>query len=93
MFKKLSAALNVIKVLMALVPLVRPLIVQVEVPGFGPEKKDAVLTAVEGTIDILPWDISTDTKETTLKIVAGLIDVIIGVLNLIGHTWISEVSE
>lgn len=87
MFKNLGKAIEVIKVLLAIIPLVRPLIAQVEIPGFGPDKKKAVLAALSGAIDLLPWSISTEVKDTVSKIVAGLIDVIIGVLNLLGHTW------
>ena len=90
MFKKFGDAMNVLKVILALIPLLRPLIAQVEVPGFGPEKKAAVLTALGGTIDLLPWNISADVKETVLKVVGALIDAIIGVLNLLGHNWNTE---
>ena len=90
MFKGLEKAIEIIKVVLALIPLVRPLIAQVEIPGFGPEKKQAVLTALGGAIDLLPWNISDSVKETALKIVAGLIDVIVGILNLLGHDWNTE---
>jgi len=97
MFKKLGDALNVIKVLLAIVALIRPLLAQVEVPGFGADKKAAVLTCLGSAIDLLPWAISAEVKETALKIVGGFIDVILGVLNLLGHDWKkkldSEVSE
>lgn len=91
MFKGLGKAIEVIKVLLAIIPLVRPLIVQVEVPGFGADKKAAVLTALGGGIDLLPWNISAEVKATVLKIVGGLIDVIVGILNLLGHDWNTEV--
>jgi hypothetical protein len=85
--KKFALALKVIKVLLAIVPLVRKVIEQVEIPGNGPEKKAAVLAALGNTIDALPWEISPEVKETALRIIGGLIDVIIGILNLVGHDW------
>ena len=87
MFKNLGKALNIIKVLVAIIPLLRPLIAQVEVPGFGPDKKAAVLGALSGTIELLPWNIGAEVKEAVLKIVSALIDLILGILNLVGHDW------
>lgn len=87
MVKKFALALKVIKVLLAIVPLVRKIMEQVEVPGNGPEKKAAVLAALGNTIDALPWEITPEVKETVLRIIGGLIDVIIGILNLMGHEW------
>lgn len=93
MFGKFANALKAIKVLLAIVPLIRPLIAQVEIPGFGADKKAAVLAALSGTIDLLPWEISTEVKETVLKIAGALIDMIIGVLNLLGQNWKGSVES
>lgn len=87
MIKKFAQAIQVIKVLLAIVPLVRKIIEQVEIPGSGPEKKAAVLAALSNTIDSLPWEVAPEVKDTALKIVGGLIDVILGILNLLGHDW------
>ncbi len=84
---KFLVALRAIKVLLALIPLVRKLIEMVEVPGNGAEKKAAVLQALGGAIDALPWTVEPEVKTAALNIASGLIDITISILNLIGHDW------
>jgi len=85
--KAFKLAFNVIKVLLALLPVIRVLVKAFEVPGFGPEKKKAVLDSLVKIIDALPWTVADEVKATVLNIVSGVIDLIVGVLNLIGHDW------
>jgi len=87
---KFVTALKAIKVLLALIPLVRPLIQLVEVEGNGADKKKAVLAALGTAIDALPWEIGSDVKGYALGIAGGLIDVAISVLNLLGHDWSTQ---
>jgi hypothetical protein len=87
MLKKLSEAIAIIKVVAAIIPLIRKLIAAVEIEGNGAEKKAAILQAAGQLIDNLPWEIGTGVKEGALKIIGLLVDIIIGVLNLVGHDW------
>jgi hypothetical protein len=89
---KFADFLKVIEIVNKLVPFVRQLIEQVEIPGFGAEKKAAVMTAVTGILDNMGVDITPNVREGVLKVVSFLIDIIVGVLNLIGHDWISKKS-
>jgi hypothetical protein len=82
-----SDFLKVIEIVSKLVPFVRQLIEQVEVPGHGPEKKQAVLDAVTGIMNNMGLTISEGVKTGVLKVISLLIDIIVGVLNLLGHNW------
>jgi hypothetical protein len=87
MFKKISLAYQILKVLLAIAPFIRVLVEQFEIPGNGEEKKKAVLAALEQVIDSLPWSVSEEVCDYALAIAGGLIDLIIGILNLLGHDW------
>ena len=83
----MKTALQVVKVLIAVVPFIRVLMTQVEVPGNGAAKKEAVLAGLSGMIDKLPWELTDRTKEIVLDVAGILIDIIVGVLNVLGHNW------
>jgi len=83
----MKAALQVLKVLIAVVPFIRSLMKQVEVPGSGAEKKAAVLQGLSEAINKLPWELTDHVKEIVLDIAGIIIDIIVGVLNILGHDW------
>ena len=89
---KFTDFLKVIEIVNKLVPFVRQLIEQVEIPGFGPEKKKAVMDAVTGILDNMGVEITTQVRDGVLKVISFLIDVIVGVLNLLGHQWKGRVE-
>ena len=78
----MSKILEVLGLLVGLVPVVITLIKQVETPGFGAEKKKAVLDAIGLFYDNL--GITAISKEKLLGIVGGLCDIIVGLLNVTG---------
>ena len=82
--------IKIIRVLVAVIPFVRKIIEQVEIPGFGPEKRQAVLDALRGIIRELPWEISEDVVDSSLGILGALIDITVAVLNLLGHDWAEQ---
>ena len=90
---KFTDFLKVIEIVNKLVPFVRQLIEQVEIPGFGAEKKAAVLAAVTGILDNMGLEITEGVRSGVLKIISFLIDVIVGVLNLIGHDWRNKQTQ
>jgi len=83
----MKTAIQVVKVLVAVVPFIRVLMTQVEVPGNGADKKAAVLAGLSEAINKLPWDLTDSAKEIVLDIASVVIDIIVGVLNLVGHNW------
>lgn len=85
--KKLSQALQAIKVIMALIGPLRELIKSVEIPGNGEKKKQAVLDAISAIMKGLPWEISDEVQSLALKILGALIDIIVATYNLLGHKW------
>lgn len=86
----MKTALQVIKVLIAVVPFIRVLMAQVEVPGNGADKKAAVLNGLSELIDKLPWDITAGAKAIVLDVAGIIIDIIVSVLNIAGHNWGEE---
>ena len=83
----MKTAIQVVKVLIAVVPFIRVLMKQVEVPGNGAEKKVAVLQGLSEVINKLPWELTDRVKEIVLDVAGVLIDITIGVLNILGHNW------
>ena len=77
---KISQAITVVRILVAVIPAVRTLIDFVERPGYGKEKKEAVMNAIERILSA--FDLSDTIKTTILEIVSVLIDIKISVLNL-----------
>ncbi|HHW13963.1 MAG TPA: hypothetical protein GXX28_03395, partial [Firmicutes bacterium] len=79
-----AGALANLEVLIAVLKAVIALVQEVEVPGFGPEKKQAVLDLIGALYDANPaWH--GVPKETVLKLAAVAIDVIVAFFNLIGR--------
>ena len=78
----MSKILEILGLLVGLIPVVVSLIKQVETPGFGPEKKKAVLDAIGLFYDNL--GITAISKDKLLGIVGGLCDIIVGLFNVVG---------
>ena len=78
----MTKIMEILGLLTVLIPLVLTLIKQFETPGFGPEKKQAVLDAISLIYDQL--NITVIAKEKLLAIVGNLIDVAVALFNLIG---------
>jgi len=83
----MKTALQALKVLIAVIPFIRSLMKQVEVPGSGTEKKAAVLQGLSEAINKLPWELTDHVKAIVLDIAGIIIDIIVGVLNILGHNW------
>lgn len=79
-----AGALVNLEVLIAVIKAVIALVQEVEVPGFGPEKKQAVLDLIGALYDANPaWH--GVPRETVLKLAAVAIDLIVSFFNLIGR--------
>jgi len=78
----MSKMLEVLGLLVGLIPVVVSLIKQVETPGFGAEKKKAVLDAIGLFYDNL--GITVISKDKLLGIVGGLCDILVGLFNVVG---------
>ena len=83
----MKTAIQVVKVLIAVVPFIRVLMAQVEIPGNGAAKKEAVLAGLSGMIDKLPWELTDRNKDIVLDVAGILIDITVSVLNILGHNW------
>ena len=77
--------LKLLGILGGIVPIILTLIKEFEVPGFGKEKKEAILKAIGIFYDTLaessPLPIS---KEKLLAVAGKLIDIVVGLFNLVG---------
>ena len=77
--------LKILSFLVGVIPLVLNLIKEIEVPGWGPEKKQVILDSValfyDTISEIFPLPI---TKETVLSLVGSFIDIVVAFFNLIG---------
>ena len=74
-----------------IVPIILTLIKEFENPGFGAEKKKAILDAVALFYDKLAeGNVLPITKEKLLGIASGFIDIAVGFFNLIG--WFKHSS-
>ena len=78
----MAKIMEILGLLLGLIPIVVSLIKSFEVPGFGAEKKKAVLDAVVLLYDSL--SITAISKEKLLGIVGGLCDIIVTLFNLTG---------
>ena len=78
----MAKIMEILGLLVGLIPVVITLINQVETPGFGAEKKQAVLDAIGLFYDNL--GITAISKEKLLGIVGGLCDVFVGLFNIVG---------
>jgi len=74
--------LEILGLLVGIIPVVLTLIKEFEVPGWGKEKKQAVLDAIGLLYDKL--GITAIAKDKLLGIVGGLVDIIVALFNLIG---------
>jgi len=74
--------LETIGLFAGIIPLILTLIKQFETPGFGPEKKQAVLDIIEAFYDNL--NITSIEKEKVLGISETIIDIAVKFFNLIG---------
>ena len=83
----MKTAIQVVKVLIAVIPFIRVLMTQVEVPGNGAAKKEAVLLGLSELIDKLPWELTDRVKGIVLDVAGILIDIVVSVLNILGHNW------
>ncbi len=67
----------------AVLAAVKKLVEEFEVPGYGPEKKQAVLDAVAALYDLgkdwIPMD-----KESVLKLASAFVDIIVTFYNITG---------
>ena len=78
----MTKILEILGILSGIIPLVVTLIKQVETPGFGPEKKQAVKDAIGLFYDKI--GITAISKEKLLGIVDGLCDILVGLFNIVG---------
>ena len=78
----MSKILELLAVISGIIPVVLTLIKQFETPGFGAEKKQAVLDAVGVIYDSL--NLTTITKEKVLGVAGSIIDVAVAFYNIVG---------
>ena len=78
----MSKILEILGVIGGLVPLILSLIKQFETPGFGAEKKKAVLDAVEAVY--IGLNITVIAKDKLLGIAGSIIDIAVAFFNVIG---------
>jgi len=78
--------LGTLKLLAGIVPIVLTLIKEFEVPGFGKEKKEAVLKAVGLFYDqIVGTTLIGISKEKVLGIAGDFIDIAVAFFNIVGY--------
>jgi uncharacterized membrane protein len=78
----MAKILEILGTVAGMIPIVFALINAFEVPGWGPQKKQAVLDAVGSFYDSL--GITFIAKDKLLAIVGGLVDLIVTFYNLVG---------
>ena len=78
----MNKILEVLGLITGLLPLILTLIEQFETPGFGPQKRQAVLDAIGKMYDELK--ITVITREKLLNIVGSIIDIAVGLFNVVG---------
>ncbi|MBP8960579.1 MAG: hypothetical protein KBG40_09180 [Bacteroidales bacterium] len=81
--KNMSAVKKIIEAITILVSLVKVLVEVFEVPGYGPEKKQAVLDALSFIFDLIEehWFKFPFSKELFLSVAGGLIEIFVGFFN------------
>lgn len=84
--KSMESIKNLISIFLIIISLAKELIKMIEIPGYGPEKKQAILDIFALLFDIieanmfkLPFG-----KEQLLNVVSGLIDILVGFFNRAG---------
>ena len=78
----MTKILEMLGVIGGFIPVILVLIKQFETPGFGAEKKAAVLDAVSKIYD--GFSITVITKEKVLGIAGSIIDIAVAFFNVIG---------
>ena len=78
----MTKILEILGVIGGLIPVILSLIKQFETPGFGVEKKKAVLDAVGVVYDGL--NITVISKEKVLGIAGSIIDIAVAFFNVVG---------
>ena len=78
----MNKILEILGLITGLLPLILTLIEQFETPGFGPQKRQAVLDAIGKMYDELK--ITVITREKLLNIVGSIIDIAVGLFNVVG---------
>jgi len=78
----MAKIMEILGLFVGLIPVVITFIKQFETPGFGAEKKKAVLEAIGLLYDHL--GITAIAKDKLLGIVSGLCDIIVALLNVVG---------
>ena len=85
MYMNILKILGLLKLFAGIVPIVLTLIKEFEVPGFGEEKKEAVLEAVGLFYDKIVGTVSVGiSKEKVLGIVGDFIDIAVSFFNIVG---------
>jgi len=84
----MNKILELLAMISGIIPVVLTLIKQFETPGFGAEKKQAVLDAVGVIYDSL--NITVMSKEKVLGIVGSFIDIAVGFFNAVG--WFKKAN-
>jgi len=84
--KKIAEILGIVKLLVGLIEPIKQFIKQVEVPGFGEEKKQAVLQLLAQTLATIDTAIpGVDLPdELILNFASNVIDILVGFYNLTG---------
>ena len=81
----LSKIITIVAIVFEVIKYVGELIKLVEAPGFGKEKKEAVLVMVGKIYDGLAQEIDLPiSKERLLSIVDNVIDVLVAIYNVVG---------
>jgi len=78
----MAKILEILGILVGIIPVVLTLIKEFETPGFGAEKKKAVLDAIGLFYDKL--GITVIAKDKLLALVGGFIDIAIAFYNIVG---------
>jgi len=81
----LTNILKLLGIIGGIIPIILTLIKEIEIPGWGKEKKQAILDAISLFYDKLAEGNALPiTKEKLLGIAGGFIDIIVGFFNLVG---------
>ena len=81
----LSNILKYLGIIGGIVPIILTLIKEIEIPGWGKEKKQVILDAISLFYDKLAEGSTLPiTKEKLLGIAGGFIDIAVGFYNLVG---------
>ena len=80
--------IKILGIFSGIIPIVLTLIKEFETPGFGAEKKKAVLDAIGLLYDKL--EITVIAKDKLLGIVGNFIDIVVAFFNLVG--WFKHSS-